>query len=34
VTVLHRTLTNNRVVLDEARARPGDIVIPTWAVRA
>jgi pimeloyl-ACP methyl ester carboxylesterase len=32
VTGLHGPLVNNRVVLDDKRAQPGDIVIPTWAV--
>ena len=32
VTGLHDTLVNNRVVLDETRAKSGDIIIPTWAV--
>jgi hypothetical protein len=32
VTDLHDTLVNNRVVLDETRAKSGDIIIPTWAV--
>src|SRR3984893_9957861 len=32
VAGLHDTLVNNGGVLDETRAQPRDIVIPTWAV--